>query len=101
MSWELLAELARREREVVEAGRWEELLELQDERKCVIALLTGPPPPGSLALLQEARARARETEAALARALAETGGQLAALRRGRRAVVAYGSGPRPGLDALA
>jgi hypothetical protein len=101
MSWELLAELARRERELVGAGRWDELLDLQAERRCAIALFTEPPPPGTRALLEEARARAKETELALGRALAETGRQLAALRRGRRAVVAYGHGPRPGLDALA
>jgi hypothetical protein len=101
MSWELLAELARRERGVVDAGRWDELLDLQAERRCAIALLTEPPPPGARALLEEAHARARETEVALGRALADTGRQLAALRRGRRAVVAYGRGRLPGLDALA
>jgi hypothetical protein len=101
VSWELLAELARRERRIVEAGGWDELLELQDERGRAIGLLTGPPPPGARALLEEARARSLETETALARALAETGSQLAALRRGRRAVHAYGHGERAGLDTSA
>ena len=101
MSWELLAELGRHEQRIVEAGAWDELLGLQAERECVLAGLTGPPPPGARRLLEEARSRSRDTEAALARGLAETGGQLAALRRGRRAVVAYGRGERSGLDTSA
>jgi hypothetical protein len=98
-SWELLAELARREHELVQASSWEDLLGLQDERGQVIASAPSPPPAEAREPLEEALQGALETEAALQVALAETGGVLAALRRGRRAVRAYGRGPRSGLDA--
>ena len=89
MTWSRLAELAAREKEVVEAERWEELLALQAEREGVIASLNTLPPRELRGVLEAARERSLETEAALGWALAETGRQLAALSRGRRAVTGY------------
>jgi hypothetical protein len=98
VSWELLAELARREGVIVESGDWDGLLALQAERERALGSLAGPPPR---AVLVEARQRSLATEAALRRGLDETGRQLAALRRGRRVVVEYGRGERAGLDTSA
>ena len=98
MSWELLAELARREGELVDAGDWNALLPLQAERERAMASVTGPPPPDVAVALRE---RSLATEAALRRGLDETARQLGALRRGRRAVHAYAHGDRAGLDTSA
>ena len=101
MSWQHLAELAVREQRLVEAEAWEELLEVQAERRQLIARLPSPAPLDALGILVTAREQARATAAALERAMAETGQQLDVLRRGRSAVRAYGGGERSGLDAHA
>jgi len=98
VSWELLAELARREGEIVDSGDWDGLLALQAEREQALGSMSGLPPRAALV---EARERSLATEAALQRGLDETEKQLAALRRGRRVVHAYGHDERAGLDTSA
>jgi Flagellar protein FliT len=91
MSWELLADLALRERELVAAERWDDLLALQAERQRLIDSLPTPPPRQARRALESARLQSRATEAAVEAALDRTGEALAGLRRGRRVVAAYGA----------
>jgi hypothetical protein len=101
MSWQQLAELASREDRLVEVEDWDALLALQDERERLIASLPSPPPLHALPMLATARDRLRATEDALRRALGANARQLDELRRGRRALAAYGGGSRHALDARA
>jgi hypothetical protein len=100
VSYERLAELALREEQLVDGERWDELVLLQAERSDTIAALPSTA-VGDLALLESALRRSRATERALGTELARVGSQLAAVRRGRRAVFAYGGAPRARLDARA
>lgn len=101
MSYERLAELALSEQQLVDGERWDELLLLQAERAEVIASLPSTAGIGDLALLEHALSRSRATERALGAELARVGGQLAAVRKGRRAIFAYGVEPDARLDARA
>ena len=101
MSWQHLAELAARERDLVEAGDWEGLLDVQAERERLMERLPSPPPLDAYGILVTAREQARATATALERALLETGQQLEVLTRGRSAVRAYGGGEHSGLETLA
>jgi hypothetical protein len=89
MSWELLADLALRERDLVAQERWDDLLALQAERQALIDSLPRPLPRQARSALVTARLQSRETERALEAALVRTGEALAGIRRGRRVVSAY------------
>jgi hypothetical protein len=99
--WDKLAELARREREIVAAGHWDELIELQAERQRLIDRLPPQPPAEAEGVLEEALEQSRATQTALTAALAELESALGAVRRGRRAVSAYGLGADSALDRRA
>lgn len=89
MDWVELGELARRERAVVDGGRWEELPALQDARGALIAGLERPLPAEAEPLLRAVLAQSRATEQALQVALAQTEAELGTVRRGRRAMAGY------------
>jgi hypothetical protein len=101
VSWTELPELARRERELVNGGRWEELLELQAERQQLIDSLPAELPAEARPALEAALRQSRATQAVLAEAMQATGGQLGTVRRGRRVVTAYGGPPALGLSTRA
>ena len=101
MSYERLADLARREEMLVAGDHWDELIVLQEERQEAIAALPSTAELTDLPLLEVALSRSRATELALTAELARVTSQLAALGQGRRVAVAYGAEPGARLDARA
>jgi hypothetical protein len=101
VEWLALGELARRERALVEAGRWDDLAALQDERDRLIGSLETPLPAAARPLLADALAQSRATQQALQVALAQTEAELGTVRRGRRALAGYGVAARHALEARA
>jgi hypothetical protein len=99
--WEQLAELAERERELVAGASWDELSELQARRQELIDALPSPPPVEAKRALAKAVLQAQATQEALRVALSEVESALGAVRRGRRAVAAYGVATGSGLDRRA
>jgi hypothetical protein len=91
--YDRLLELARRERELIDRGRWDEVVALDHERRELAAALPGPPPPEAREALAAAERQVRENAALIAAALAETREQLAGLARGSRQAAAYLAGP--------
>ncbi|HVV58518.1 MAG TPA: flagellar protein FliT [Gaiellaceae bacterium] len=89
MSWELFDELAAREETAVAGRRWDELLEIQAERRRVLDALPADLPQEAKPTLERALARSQETAAVLVAAMAETKGTIERLRGGRRVVGAY------------
>jgi hypothetical protein len=98
LPWERLSELARRERELVDGERWDELIELQAERQQLLDCLPAEPPAEAEEALEESLLQARRTQQALQAALDQVESALGAVRRGRRAVSAYGLGGDSGLE---
>jgi hypothetical protein len=87
--YELIADLAQRELELVTAGALDELPALHRERAAVLAALPPSPPPAAGPLLERAAATQAKVTAALdgrMRALAE---EMTRLGRGTAAVLGY------------
>jgi hypothetical protein len=101
MPWARFADLARRERVLVEAERWEDLPALQQERQELIDALPEQPPAEAAPVLAAALRQSRATQQALQVALARTEAAIGEVRRGRRAVSAYGMGLSTGLERRA
>ena len=101
MAWARLAELARRERMLVDAERWDDLSALQQERQQLIDALPDGPPAEAAPVLAAALRQSKATQQALQVALARTEASLGDVRRGRRAVTAYGIGSRSALERRA
>jgi hypothetical protein len=101
MSWTSLAELAEREEQAVADHRWDDLLEIQDERRGVLAGLEQPLPAEARPALERALERSNATQQALVGAMAETKGAIGRLGQGRRAIGAYGAGATGRLEARA
>ena len=89
MSWRLFEELTAREEAAVAGRRWDELLEIQAQRREAIEGLPARLPAEARPALERALARAGATESALVAAMAETKGTIERLRGGRRVVGAY------------
>jgi hypothetical protein len=98
---ERLAGLAAREEAAVASRRWTELLEIQDEQRAVLDALPRELPSGAQPVLELALSRIGTTQRALFAALAETKGTIERLRSGRRAVGAYATRSRSGLETEA
>jgi hypothetical protein len=101
VSYERLADLARREEMLVAGDHWDDLILLQGEREETLAALPSTAELTDLPLLELALTRSRSTERALTAELARVTSQLAALGQGRRVAVAYGGEPAARLDARA
>jgi hypothetical protein len=84
-----LLELAERERDLIAAGRFDELAALDDERGALVDGLPATPPPGAGPALTRAAALQEESTRALAAALGATRESLAELLRGRRTARSY------------
>jgi hypothetical protein len=89
MSWQLFDELAAREEAAVAGRRWDELLEIQAERRRVLDSLPARLPQDARPVLERALARSQATAGVLEAAMAETKGTIERLRGGRRVVGAY------------
>jgi hypothetical protein len=83
-----LLDLARRERELVQGGRWDELGELGAQWAAQTAALSEPT-PADRELLEEIAAIVWSTVAAVQSALASTTRVLDHVQRGRLAVDSY------------
>jgi len=100
--YERLAQLAERERELIEAARWGELRGLNAERARLVASLPARPPEEARRLLEHTRRLVRGNAAALAAALCRANEELAVQRRRRRAAQRFGAAAAvPGLDLRA
>ena len=98
--YERILELARREAELVEQGRLEELASVWSERDALTAQLPGRPPVPARDALVEADRIVRATHERICALLQELGEQIGQLSSGRRAVSGYGGVPAPrALDA--
>jgi hypothetical protein len=98
--YERILELARREAELVEQGRLEELASVWSERDALVAQLPGRPPVSARDALVEADRIVRATHDRICTLLQELGEQIGQLSSGRRAVSGYGGTPPPrALDA--
>lgn len=89
LPYDRLVELAERERDLIAAGRYDELAELDDERGDVVDALPALPPPEAGPALERAAALQEENTRSLAAALVETRHGLLDLRRGRRTARSY------------
>jgi hypothetical protein len=87
--YERLVELAERERDLIAAGRFDELPALDDERSRIVSDLPDAPPPAAGPALQRAAALQEESTRAIASALLETRHALLDLGRGRRTARSY------------
>lgn len=99
--YERLLELARRERELIDEARWDEVVALDRERRDLAESLPGPPPAEARPLLEAAERAVRENAALIAAGLAATREELGLISRGRSLVSGYAAAapvPRATLD---
>jgi hypothetical protein len=87
--YELLADLAAAELELVRSGSFEAVRLLQEERRVLVSRLPSSPPPEARAPLTRAAALQDDVSVALAGALELARLELARLGRGRGAVQGY------------
>jgi len=85
----LLLDLARRESDLIAAGRWADLVDLEHERRELIASLPATPPAEARGVLEEAKAVVARNVAEIVEATDRTVAQLAQVARGRRALAGY------------
>jgi hypothetical protein len=98
--YERILELARREAELVEQGRLEELSAVWAERDALTAQLASRPPLSAREALTEADRVVRATHDRICVLLQDLGEQIGQLSSGRRAVSGYGGVAAPrALDA--
>ena len=90
--YESLLELAERERELIEAGRWEDLVTLEATRAQIVAELPLEAPTSARPLLEQAASIVESNVAAIASASESVRRELHHLQRGRTALVSYGAG---------
>lgn len=86
--WKLVS-LARREAELVAAGRFEDLPAVHAEWDTIVASLPATPPPHARAALAETQRLVAATTAALAASVERTSAELQRLGKGRQAAAAY------------
>lgn len=87
--YDVLVELARRERALIDGCLWDDLLDLQAQRGSLVETLPSRPPDEARGALEAARALSASNEIALRAALDGAGRELAHLGRGRRALASY------------
>jgi hypothetical protein len=88
-----LVELAARERDLIDAGRYDELAELDAERGRLVASLPADPPPEARPALERAAALQDENTRLLTDALAQTRDSILGVGRGRTAARSYAGAP--------
>jgi hypothetical protein len=94
---ELLA-FAELEADLIRAGAWEQLTELDAPRMLLLSTLPQSPPPSARPYLERAHDRLKQNAASLAGALAQTRGELDRLGRTRTALGSYATASRPALE---
>jgi hypothetical protein len=100
MPYDELLALAQREAELISAGAWEELAELDAPRTALLACMPAHPPAGARGLLELASDQLNKNAAALAAAMAQNRGQLDRLSRARNAIGSYAQATNPQLELL-
>ena len=90
-----LAALAERELELVSAGDFDELPALQRERDALVASLPDTPPAAARPSLERAAQLQERVSAALSGAIADVGGEIDRVERGRTAVRGYAPATEP------
>jgi hypothetical protein len=98
--YEQLLELVRRSAEAIEAGAWDDLVELGRERRDLMHALPERPPAEARAILEEAAKLADANVAALVAAVESVRADLRLVERGRNAMSSYGETAPPSLDAI-
>jgi hypothetical protein len=95
-----LVELARRQRTLVQEGRFTELEDVARDWARLAERLPARPPREAEPYLREADGLVRSAAAALAHALGDARTSLDHLARGRRAVAGYGAPARSALERV-
>jgi hypothetical protein len=97
---QLLA-MAERERDLIHAGAWDELVELGEHRAAVAAQLPARPPVQARELLERTHMLIAANVEAMIEARRRTGEELGSLRRARTAWRSYAQGePARRFDAI-
>lgn len=89
--YESLLELAERERELIEAGLWDDVVTLGAARAQLVAELPPQAPSSARALLEQAASIVESNVAAIATASDAVRRELNHLQRGRTAIASYGA----------
>ncbi len=89
--YDALLELAERERELIEAGQWEDVVTLGVTRAQLVAQLPTQAPASALGLLEQTASIVESNVAAIATASATARQELAHIQRGRTALASYGA----------
>jgi hypothetical protein len=97
--YERLLELARREAELLELDRWEELASLDEERRAVLATLPEQAPAEAREVLEETLRLVESSAAAAAARLVGVRHDLAHVVLGRRAMSGYAAAGRAAASA--
>ena len=87
--YEILAELAAAELDLVRRGEFTTVALLHEERRTLVSRLPSSAPPSALEALERAAALQKDTSSAIESALALVREELGRLDRGRGAVQAY------------
>jgi hypothetical protein len=87
--YELLADLAAAELELVKKGEYGTVSVLHDERRTLVSQLPAQAPSSALGSLERAAELQRETSAAIAAAIAVAREELTRFEQGRTVVQAY------------
>lgn len=99
--YDVLVDLARRERDLIDGCLWDDLLDLQAERSRLVETLPPRPPATARPALEHAMSLNASNEIAIRAALQVAGHALEHLGRGRRALASYGGGAGAGASRFA
>jgi hypothetical protein len=91
-----LLELTRRQRELIDAGRWPEAAQVGDEWQRLVDRLPSSAPAEARGILEEAGAIAWSNTAALEAKVAAVVRELEHLTAGRQAIGSYAGADAPG-----
>ena len=88
-----LVAFVERETELIQAGKWHELVELESQRSSLLAKLPPNPPAEVHELLEVVLTRLKRNAAALSASLAQVRGDLDRIGRTRTALGSYAQQP--------
>jgi hypothetical protein len=83
-----------RETELIKAGRWEELIKLEQRRSKLLKILPPNPPPEAQTILSIALTRLQTNAAMLSASLATVRGELDRMGRARTKLGSYSQQPK-------
>ena len=88
-----LVALAERERDLIDAGRWDDLAGIERDRRAIGATLPDLPPAEARPFLEQAGELVVGNVERIAAAIEQTRAELTQLGQGRRALASYAAGP--------